>query len=216
MSHPNRGRGRYKWHVGGGSDTFVWVSWPERRPAAFDLIDGGIRRLELKKLQAAHSRPNSRPNKRCCPGSQCDGGRCMVDSGAVRGMYTRKAVRVWVSALVLALVVAASPAIALICEMDCDHPSTGSEPCHAAHNAQPDAALHRPPHACNHDHTGGNPALLTSAKGRDSAAASVVLAAPPALQTLVHETRGSDDAAMHGPPGPIIRSTSSRLTVLRI
>jgi hypothetical protein len=131
-------------------------------------------------------------------------------------MYTRKAVRVRVSALALALVVAASPAIALICEMDCDHPSTASEPCHAAHNAQPDAALHGAPHACNHDHTGLSPALLTSIKSGDSAAVSVVSALPPVLQALAHHARMSGGAAMHGPPGPAGPSTSARLSVLRI
>ena len=124
--------------------------------------------------------------------------------------------RVRLSALVLALMIAASPAIVLLCEMDCDDSPTASESCHAAHGSRQGAALHSGPHACNHDHTGVNPAELTTAKGRDSAAASLQIAAPPAVQALVHQVLTSGAAAMHGPPGPIICSTSSRLTVLRI
>jgi hypothetical protein len=130
-------------------------------------------------------------------------------------MYTGRAVRVRLSALVLALMIAASPAIALVCAMDCGHPPAASEPCHAAHSSQQDAALHAGPHACNHDHTSLNPPLLTSAKNRDSAGPSVLSAHPPAVQALAHQTRGSEDAAMHGPPGPI-RTTTNRRVVLRI
>jgi hypothetical protein len=116
----------------------------------------------------------------------------------------------------LALVLAASPAISFLCEMDCDHPPAASEPCHAAHGSQHETALHSGPHPCNHDHAGGTPALLTGAKDRDFAGASVLIAFPPAQQALMREPHASRDAVMHGPPGPIVGSTSSRLIVLRI
>jgi hypothetical protein len=124
-------------------------------------------------------------------------------------------VRVRFSAFVLALLIAASPAIGLLCEMDCDHPPAASEPCHAAHGLQNDATLREAPHGCSHDHTGGNPALLSSAPSR-YAAGPILVALSPALQIVAHQSRVSVDGGMHDPPGPTSRNTSSRLTVLRI
>ena len=132
-------------------------------------------------------------------------------------MYTGKSVRLRSFALVLALAVAATPVISVLCEMECDQPRAGSaSPCHEASVPDDDTTVRGVPHACDHDHTDGNPALLNSATGRDSAAASLAAAPPPLVHALVDEARVAAAAAMHGPPGLSGRIPSSHITVLRI
>ena len=132
-------------------------------------------------------------------------------------MYTGKVVRLRSFALVLGLVVAATPAISVLCQMECDQPRAGSaSPCHEASVPDDGTAVRGVPHACDHDHTGGSAALLTSANGRDSGGG---LMAAPALgpkHALVPEARLAASPGMHGPPGPTGLSTPSHLTVLRI
>jgi hypothetical protein len=132
-------------------------------------------------------------------------------------MYTGRAVRLRSFALVLALLVAATPVIGVLCEMECDQPRAGSSsPCHEGGDPDNGTTFRGVPHVCDHDHTGGSPALLTSATGRDSVGASVAAPPPTLLHGLVREAGMAAAAAMHGPPGLGSRSTSSQLTVLRI
>src|SRR3990170_812604 len=82
-------------------------------------------------------------------------------------MYTGSVVRLRSFALVLALLVAATPVIGVVCAMDCEQPLATSSPCHDATDPQGGITLRAAPHACNHDHTGVIPALLSSASARD-------------------------------------------------
>ena len=132
-------------------------------------------------------------------------------------MYTGRAVRLRSFALVLALVVAATPVIGVLCEMECDQsPAASSSGCHGASVPQDGTALRGGPHACDHNHTGGSPALLTSAKSRDSVGISFPALPPTLVHALVDEARLAAAAAMHGPPGLSGRIPSSHITVLRI
>lgn len=132
-------------------------------------------------------------------------------------MYTGKTVWLRSFALVLGLVVAATPVISVLCAMECDPPHAGSaSPCHDASVPDDGTTFRAVPHACDHDHTGGSPALLASATGRDAVGASVAAAPLTFVHTLVHQAGMAAAAMMYGPPGLSGRSTSSHLTVLRI
>src|SRR5687767_9456082 len=93
-------------------------------------------------------------------------------------MYTGRAVTVPSFALALALLLAATPVLSIICELDCGQPAALSSGCHEAKVLDDGARLRGASHACDHDHAGGIPALLTGATGRDSVGPS--FAAPPA------------------------------------
>ncbi len=131
-------------------------------------------------------------------------------------MYTGGAVRLRSFALVLAFLVAAAPVIDAVCQMDCGRPPAASSPCHEAGAPQDGPSLRGAPHACDHRHTGGSPARVTSAADRDEV--GILLAVPSATLAYasVPEARTAACAAMHGPPGLGARSVSSRLTALRI
>ena len=130
-------------------------------------------------------------------------------------MYTGEVVRLRSFALVLALVIAAAPAMSVVCEVDCVQPPAASIACHDA-SGPGDAITLRATHACDHDHTGGSPALLTSATGRDSVGASFATAPLTLVEARVPDAPMATAAAMHGPPGLNSRSTLSLTTVLRI
>src|SRR5687768_8439204 len=101
--------------------------------------------------------------------------------------------------------------------MECDQPRAGSaSPCHEEGVPDDGATFRGVPHACDHDRTGGSPALLASATGRDSVGASLVAASPTLMYGLVPEAGMAAAAVIYGPPGLSGRSTSSHLTVLRI
>jgi hypothetical protein len=119
-------------------------------------------------------------------------------------------------ALALALLVAATPVIGIVCAMDCDQPPATSLPCHDATVPHDGITLRAAPHACDHDHTGAGPALLTSASGRDSVGTSIASLAPTFVFAIVPEPHATAAGAMHGPPGLSARSWSSLITVLRI
>jgi hypothetical protein len=123
-------------------------------------------------------------------------------------------VRIRSFALVLALVVGSAPAVSLVCEMDCAHPPAASTLCHET--VPGDGSTLRAVHICDHDQAGGGPALLTSATGRDSAGSSFAAAPLTVAASVVPEAPLVTGAPMYGPPGPGGRSTSSRVTVLRI
>jgi hypothetical protein len=130
-------------------------------------------------------------------------------------MYTDWVVRLRSFALVLALFVAATPVIGVVCDLECEPPVTSSG-CHDSSAPHDDAAVRGAQHPCDHDDTAGEPALLKSASGRDSVAASVAVSMLLLPHVSVSETRTATAAAMHGPPGLSGRRTPSRTTVLRI
>jgi hypothetical protein len=117
-------------------------------------------------------------------------------------------------AFVLALSVTVTPVISVVCEMDCAHPRPASTPCHEGHSAVA-TTLHDGTHACDHDHNGVKPALLTSGNGRGPFD-SWVGASPTthAADALFSASRPA--AAIHSPPGFSSRHTPSQITVLRI
>jgi hypothetical protein len=113
----------------------------------------------------------------------------------------------------MALLVAVTPVLGFVCQMDCDRPLKPT--CHetiASFDGPTIGAVH---HACDHDHTGARAALVGSAGVREAVGPSFVSNAPtPFGQVAVPGIAAMFD--MHGPPGPSARSVSSRTTVLRI
>jgi hypothetical protein len=130
-------------------------------------------------------------------------------------MYTG-VVRLRSFALALALLVAATPAIGIVCAMDCDRPPPTSLPCHGATVPPDGTTLRAAPHACDYDHTGGSPALLASASARDSVGISLVAPALTLALAILPEAHAATAEAMHGPPGLSAPGTSFHITVLRI
>lgn len=131
-------------------------------------------------------------------------------------MYTGGDVRLRSFALVLALLLAATPLLGVVCEMDCDQPQATSPACHTANVPDDAITLRNGPHSCDHDHTSGSPALLASASGRDSVGASVAVPLPTLAHVSVPAARMVLAAALHGPPGLSGGMKASYLTVLRI
>ena len=129
-------------------------------------------------------------------------------------MYTGVVVKVRGYAFVLAVVLTATPVLGMVCQMDCDQPPAASA-CHKSAASPEGPTLRGARHACDHDHTSGKPALLTSSNVRDSAVTFV------ALRVAIPGHTSSPDArlaatSIHGPPGLSGRSTPSRIPVLRI
>jgi hypothetical protein len=131
-------------------------------------------------------------------------------------MYTGRIVKPGFFALVLALVLAATPVLSVLCEMDCDRALAGSLPCHEVSGSHDDATVRGAAHGCGHDHSGGNPARLASATGRDARGIEFPSQSPTLVYALLDGARLAAAATMHGPPGSTGQCTSSRLTVLRI
>jgi len=131
-------------------------------------------------------------------------------------MYTGSVVIVRCSALMLALLFAATPMLGIVCEMDCDRPAAPSSACHEAAAPQDGASLRGAPHACDSDHAGSRPARLTSTNGRDSVGPAFDAGRPAVAHGYFRETWTAPAALMHDPPGLTARSTSSHLIVLRI
>jgi hypothetical protein len=131
-------------------------------------------------------------------------------------MYTGGVVRLRSFALALALLVAATPVIGVVCVVDCDRSLATWPPCHDATVSHDGITLRAAPHACDHDHTGKSPALLTGANTRDSVGISVAASAPTLVHAILPEAHAATACALHGPPGLATRSTSSLITVLRI
>jgi len=131
-------------------------------------------------------------------------------------MYTGRTVRQWSFTLALALLVAVTPVIGVVCELDCDTPPAKSAPCHDASVPRDGSAVRGTSHGCDHDHMEGSPALLTNRSGRDSVVVSA--AAPPLMlvRAFLPEPQMTALPAMHGPPGSSARSTTSLTTALRI
>jgi hypothetical protein len=131
-------------------------------------------------------------------------------------MYTGGVVRHRFFAFVVALLIAVTPVIGAVCEMDCAQPPAASTPCHQANVPHEGTTLRGTSHGCDHDHTGGTPAMLTRAIGRDSVGPSCAVPLPAPVQARFSDIRTSAAAVTHDPPGLTCRSTSSYLTVLRI
>jgi hypothetical protein len=129
-------------------------------------------------------------------------------------MYTGDVVRLRSFAFIVALMLTASPVLALVCEMDCDH-VTATPPCHHTENSGDGSSVRGSGHPCDHDHPIGTPALLASAIALDFGGTFVALP----VRTLIHVSVTDPlvlNPVMHGPPGVTGRSVSSRTTVLRI
>lgn len=132
-------------------------------------------------------------------------------------MYTGGVVTVPVRciALVLALLFAATPVLAGVCEIDCEQRFAASA-CHQS-TTSPDGPMVRgAQHACDHGDTTGSPASLAGASARDSIGTLVALQVPTLAHASVPGARVATAAALHGPPDLSGRSTSSHITALRI
>jgi hypothetical protein len=132
-------------------------------------------------------------------------------------MYTERVVRLRSFALMLALLVAATPVVGILCAMDCEPPVAAAPSCHEASATGPQDAvtLRAVLHACDHDHTGGSPSV-TVAGERDSAGFSVVAQASAAAVAIFDEAYAATTVGLHGPPGLTTRRSLARSTVLRI
>ena len=117
-------------------------------------------------------------------------------------------------AFVLAVVLTATPVLGMFCQMDCEQPPAASA-CHKSAASPEGPTLRGARHACDHDHTSGQAALLTSSDVRDSGVTFVALTVAISGHTSSLEARLAA-TSIHGPPGLSGRSTASRITVLRI
>jgi hypothetical protein len=128
-------------------------------------------------------------------------------------MYTGRVVRLRWFAFIVALVLAATPVLGAVCQMDCDQ-VRATPTCHESASSPDGPIVRGAQHACNHDHSTGSPALLASVSARDSVANSAI-----PVSTLAHAfvpDAGVTILSMHGPPGLSGRSTSFTTTILRI
>jgi hypothetical protein len=129
-------------------------------------------------------------------------------------MYTGRVVRLRFFAFIVAVSMATTPVLGVICEMDCEKlpaPPT----CHVSANSPDGPSLRSGPHACNHDHSMDSAAVVASAVARNSVGTYVAVPIATTALAAVAVARVAI-LAMHGPPGLTGRSVSSRLTVLRI
>jgi hypothetical protein len=116
-------------------------------------------------------------------------------------------------AFIVTLVLAATPVLGAVCQMDCDQ-VRATPPCHESASSPNGPIVRGAKHACNHDHSTGSPALLASVSARDSVAS---FASPvPILAHAFVPDAGVTILAMQGPPGLSDRSTSFTITILRI
>ena len=129
-------------------------------------------------------------------------------------VYTGRVVRLRLFALFFALALAATPVLGVVCQMDCDQ-LRATPTCHESAGSPDGPTLRDAQHACNHDHSTGSPALLSSASARDSVGAFVALPLTTLAQASVPDARVAI-LAIHGPPGLSGRSKSSLAIVLRI
>jgi len=128
-------------------------------------------------------------------------------------IYTGRVVRLRSSAFVLALLLAATPVLGVICELDCDPPAAASE-CHEPTTSKGPTV--RGAQHCDHLHTTGSPALLSKPSARDSVFTFAAAPVAALSHSLVSAAR-STMTVRRGPPGLSGRSrTSLSSTVLRI
>ena len=117
-------------------------------------------------------------------------------------------------AFVLAVLLTATPALGVVCEIDCDRgPATSDSHCHGS-DASDTAKVASGGHACDHDHAVGGQTFLVSSNSRD-VIGSVATVPPATLHSRAVDARVAIPAT-HGPPGLSARNPSSRITILRI
>lgn len=129
-------------------------------------------------------------------------------------MYTRT-VRLRSFAFVLGLLLAATPVLGVVCQMDCDQLSAPPAECHKSSASPGGPTVQGAQHGCDHDHTAGSPALRASTNARDSVGNAIGISVSTLAQASVTDARVAS-LSMHGPPGSSGRDTSFRITVLRI
>ena len=131
-------------------------------------------------------------------------------------MYTGKVVRFRVFALVVTLLVAATPVLGVLCQMDCDEGRTTAA-CHQSTSSAGGPALRGVDHPCDHDHTVSTLGVASATNARDLVEGSLLSMTTLALNYApAPELRAAAGADMHGPPGASGRSVSSLTSVLRI
>jgi hypothetical protein len=118
-------------------------------------------------------------------------------------------------ALVFALLIAVGPAVAAVCELDCDQPPATSSHCHTA-AARDGQAVRGTTHACGQVHLAESPALLTGISSRDQLVTCVAALSLCVERVSLPGPAAGTVVAMHDPPGLMLRSTNSLATVLRI
>lgn len=119
-------------------------------------------------------------------------------------------------ALGVALVVAVSPVISVVCVLDCDRPSATSLACHSASTTREGATVRGIPHACSHVHLADPAALVTAATSRQQVVPSVVAASLYIVRASLALPATGPVFSMHDPPGLTAGSAKSLTTVLRI
>jgi hypothetical protein len=119
-------------------------------------------------------------------------------------------------ALVLALVVGASPVIGAICALDCDGPITANtkSTCHGTPAPSGNQKLRAVAHTCGHHHN-GVVAIVRGSSAREVGMSSADLATMSLISPVLG-LQSTPVSMTHGPPGSIGRKASSLNTVLRI
>lgn len=138
-----------------------------------------------------------------------------LDRAMQAHMYTGEVVRSRIPALALGLWLSVMPVLSVLCEMDCDR-VPGPISCHQAASLPGGPTARSAHHACDHAHTTGSPALLTSISPRDAVGAFALgPVATPAHPSIAADARIAI-AAPHEPLGDRHSRTSSRAPILRI
>ena len=130
--------------------------------------------------------------------------------------YTGKVVTIRFGAFMLALLVAVSPLIGVVCALDCDLPSAASPLCHVAAVSDDGVAWQVSPHSCGHEHMNASPGLLSSASSRNMAESSVAAPSLTPVFVILPAVDVIAASVLHGPPGVTPRSRSLPITVLRV
>src|SRR5262245_40532931 len=107
-------------------------------------------------------------------------------------------VRRRILAFAVALLVGATPAMALVCQLDCDAPIASAPSCHKAAADQGSTHVRDVSHACRDSHTTPD-ATLASASSRDVSAGWIAVVTPFATPLVF--AVNSQPVAAHGPPG---------------
>jgi hypothetical protein len=115
--------------------------------------------------------------------------------------------------LVLTLVVAATPVVGVICEIDCDAPRGTQQTCHEPAGAREVVSLRNSGHECRRQH---DPTEATVANASAGNLGTSSIAAFLPIGPSVVATDQSRPACVHGPPGSSARTVTSLNTILRI
>jgi hypothetical protein len=115
--------------------------------------------------------------------------------------------------LVVALLVAAAPAMALVCQLDCDAPMPSAQACHKAAAEPGTTHVGGVSHACGESHT-APAATFARADSRDVSAGSIAIVTSAATPFVFVADR--QPLSLHGPPGASSLLSSPLDTILRI